>query len=141
MRRRTAVMLMMRSNGVSGRATSPMAPMASSVTRRSARTGGIVRSAMLMMSLQRALHLVGEEQVVDAALQRVEGGRPHVGEADMAGIELGLHPPRMRRQDQDAVADEQRLLDGMGDEDDREAHVLPQRDQLLLHLAAGERVE
>src|SRR4051794_15384650 len=103
-------MLVMRSSGVSGRATSPTAPMMSSVTMRSARTGGSVRSAMVMMGLQRGLDLVGEEKVVDAPLQRVEGGRTHVGEADMAGIELRLHAARMRRQDQDAVADEQRLL-------------------------------
>src|SRR4051812_36255584 len=112
-------MLMMRSNGVSGRATSPTAPITSSVTMRSARTGGSVRSAMVMMDLQRGLDLVGEKQVVDAPLQRVEGRRSHVGKADMTGIELRLHAARMRRQDQDAVADEQRLFDGMGHEDHR----------------------
>ncbi len=64
-----------------------------------------------------------------------------IGEAEMAGIELGLHAAGMRREHQDAVADQQRLLDRVGDEDHREADVFPQRHQLLLHLAAGERVE
>src|SRR5262245_2527276 len=126
MSRRTAVMLVRRSIGPSGRATSPTAPMASSVTTRSARDGGRVRSAMFMAGLQRVLDLVGAQNVVDAPRQRIEGRRAHVGEAEMAGIELGLDAAGMRRQHEDAVADEQRLLDRVGDEDHREAYLFPQ---------------
>jgi hypothetical protein len=41
----------------------------------------------------------------------------------------------------DAVAHHQRLFDGVRDEQQREAHLVPQLEQLLLHLAARERVE
>src|SRR5262245_21781188 len=129
MSRRTAVMLVRRSIGPSGRATSPTAPMASSVTTRSWRRGGKVRSAKAVMAdLERSLDLVGEQKVVDAPLQRIERRRAHIGKAEMAGIELGLDAAGMRRQHQDAVADQQRLLDRVGDKDDREADLFPQRD-------------
>src|SRR5215212_9620655 len=135
-------MLVIRSIGVSGRATSPTAPMVSSAMTRSGRSGGRTRSAlsfMLDLRRERGLYLVGEQQLVDAPLQRIESGRAHVAKADVAGIELGLHAAWMRGEHEDAVADQQRFLDRVGDEDHREADVLPQRHQFLLHLAAGER--
>ena len=59
----------------------------------------------------------------------------------MMGVELRLHLPGMRREHQDAAADDARLLDGMGDEEHRETGVLPELQELLLHLAPGQRVE
>src|SRR5262249_53377866 len=138
-------MLASRSIGLSGRAASPTAPSVSSVTTRSGRTGGglrsgaewIASSAMGGLRGKVGLDLVGEQEIVDAAMQRRELGRADRLESEMVGIELGLDAAGMRRQHQDAAADEQRLLDRVGDEDHREADLLPQPDQLLLHLAAG----
>jgi hypothetical protein len=56
-------------------------------------------------------------------------------------VDLRAHAPRVRRQQRDAVAHHQRLFDGVRDEQQREAHLVPQLEQLLLHLAARERVE
>src|SRR5215208_5357137 len=75
-----------RSIGVSGRATSPTAPMVSSAMTRSGRSGGRTRSAlsfMLDLRRERGLYLVGEQQLVDAPLQRIESGRAHVAKADV----------------------------------------------------------
>ncbi|OFT87956.1 hypothetical protein HMPREF3115_15030 [Burkholderia sp. HMSC10F09] len=47
----------------------------------------------------------------------------------------------MRRQQQDAVADDERFLDRVRDEQQREARVVPQPQQLFLHLAARQRIE
>jgi hypothetical protein len=47
----------------------------------------------------------------------------------------------MRREHEDAAADDDRLLDRVRDEQHREAHVVPQAQQLLLHLAPRERIE
>ena len=71
-----------RSNGVSGRATSPTAPMVSSEITRSGRVGGNGRprsamSVMVNLRGQRGLDLVGEQEIVDAPLQRIEGRRAH----------------------------------------------------------------
>src|SRR4051812_17343742 len=79
------------------------------------------------------LHLLGEEHLVDALREAffVLPAAPH----------LRLHLPRMRREQQDPVADEHGFGNGVGDEEDGEAGVLPEAQQLLLHLAAGERVE
>ncbi len=48
---------------------------------------------------------------------------------------------RVRGQQQDAVADHQRLLDRMGHEQQREGGVVPQFEQFLLHAAPGQRVQ
>ncbi|MCY1225075.1 hypothetical protein D9M72_372650 [compost metagenome] len=56
-------------------------------------------------------------------------------------VEFGAHAPRMRRQQRHAVAHHQRLFDRVRDEQQREAHLVPQFEQLLLHAAARERVE
>ena len=47
----------------------------------------------------------------------------------------------MRREHQDAAADQDRFLDRMGDEQHREADIVPQRLQFFLHVAPGQRVE
>src|SRR4051794_28867736 len=101
--RRTAVMLAMRSISVSGRATSPTSVMVSSVIRRSPRVGGSVARVRSAMGGLLAFDLVGEQEIVDALFQRAERRRADVGGAEMVGIELGFHPPRMRRQHEDAA--------------------------------------
>ena len=78
---------------------------------------------------------------MNAAAEQLERLRAEIGKTEMPGIELGLHLAGMRRHHQDAVADQQRLLDRVGDEDHGEADLVPQRDQLLLHLAPGQRIE
>ena len=56
-------------------------------------------------------------------------------------VQLGLDLARVRREQQDPTADRDRLLDRVGDEEHGEAGVVPEPQQLVLHLAAGERVE
>ena len=65
-----------------------------------------------------------------------------VGVLDMrAAVQLGLHLPWMRRQQQDSRSD----LDGLGNrmrhEQHRETRLVPQGQQFVLHLAARQRVE
>jgi hypothetical protein len=57
------------------------------------------------------------------------------------GVELGLDLTRMGREHEDTRADDDRLLDRMGDKKHRELRVLPELQQFLLHLAPGQRVE
>ena len=57
------------------------------------------------------------------------------------GVQLRLDLPRMGREHQDAVADDDRFLDGVGDEQHGEAHVVPKLKQLLLHPPPGQGVE
>src|SRR5215510_16617614 len=112
-------MLASRSIGPSGRAASPTAPSASRVTTRSGRSGGSARpggvetasSAMGGLRSEIGLDAIGEQQIVDAAVQRLELRRADRFEAEMVGVELGLDPAGVRREHQDAAADQQRLLD------------------------------
>src|ERR1041384_2911913 len=120
--RRTPVICSRRSGIVSGRAASPTAPIVSSSIIRSGRRGGSGRtvrcamSTMLTLRGERRLDPVGEQQIVDAPMQRLERGRADVGKAEMIGVQLGLHAAGMRRKDEDAAADQQCLLDRMRDE-------------------------
>src|ERR1043166_770681 len=145
--RRTPVYCSSRSAGESGRAASPTAPIASSSIVRSGRCGGSGRTVRCAMSTmldprgERGLDPVGEQEVVDAAMQHLERGRADVAEAEVIGVELGLDAARMRREHQDAAADEQRLLDRMRHEQYREADIVPQPAHLLLHLAPRQRIE
>src|SRR5229473_7352473 len=92
---------------------------------------GWFRSASLYALLRDAL---GEQHVVDARLQRHEADA--ADQLVSVGVELGLDLAGMRRQHEDAVADDDRLLDRMGDEEHGEADILPKLQQLLLHLAS-----
>src|SRR5690349_7749739 len=102
-------MLASRSMGPSGRAASPTAPIASRVTTRSGRSGGSARagevgtasSAMDGLRREIGLDRVGEQKIVDAAMQALELGRADGLEAEVVGVELGLHPAGMRREHQD----------------------------------------
>jgi hypothetical protein len=78
---------------------------------------------------------------VDALRRALELGAAQARQREAVAVDLGAHAPRVRRQQRDAVAHHQRLFDRVRDEQQREAHLVPQREQLLLHLAARERVE
>ncbi len=56
-------------------------------------------------------------------------------------VQFGLDLSRMRREQQDPAADPDRLGDRVRDEEHGEARVVPELQQLVLHLAARERVE
>src|SRR3954447_24871167 len=96
-------MLASRSMGPSGRAASPTAPSASRVTTRSGRAGGSARaggvetasSAMGGLRGKVGLDAVGEQEIVDAAVQRLELRRADRRKAEVVGVELGLDPARM----------------------------------------------
>src|SRR3712207_9443749 len=61
--------------------------------------------------------------------------------AQALGAHLGAHAPGMRREHEDARADDDRLLDRVGHEQHGEAELVPQPQKLLLHLAPRQRVE
>ena len=60
---------------------------------------------------------------------------------DAGAVDLGLHLPGMRAEQQNAVADPDRLGNRVRHEQHRELRVLPELQQLLLHLRARQRVE
>jgi hypothetical protein len=78
---------------------------------------------------------------VNALRRALELGTAQAFEREPMAVDLGTHAPRVRRQQRDAVADHQRFFDGVRDEQQREAHLVPQLEQFLLHLAARERIE
>jgi len=79
-----------------------------------------------------------EEKPVDAGSRCLRLGCGRVGGGR---VDLRDHAPRMRGEQRDPVADAQRLLDRMGDEQQGEAHVVPQLEQFVLHAPARQRVE
>src|SRR6218665_213576 len=54
---------------------------------------------------------------------------------------LALHPAGVRRQQEDPASYADRLLDRMGDEEDRKARFVAQLQKLILHGDAGQRIE
>ena len=64
--------------------------------------------------------------------------RARPGQVDAEGV---AHAAGPRRQHHDLVGQEDRLVDVVGDEEDGEVEVLPQRQQPLLHAQARLRVE
>src|SRR5258708_37594367 len=80
---------------------------------------------------------LGKKHIVDAIAQFGKCAAADV--ALLAGVEFGLHLPRMRRKPQDPVSDDDGFLDRMGDEQHRETHVSPSLQQSILHLAAAAR--
>ena len=89
-------------------------------------------------------------QIIDSTSSRV---RTNSGEALIARgsspqrlarerqAELLLDPPGPRRHHDQPLAEEQRLLDRVGDEHDGRAGLLPEPQHQPLHLLAGQRVE
>ncbi len=59
----------------------------------------------------------------------------------LVAVDFRPYTAWMRGQQQDAVTDHQRFLDGVGDEKQREADFIPQLEQLFLHLAAGQCIQ
>src|SRR5215470_941531 len=100
--RRTAVMLVIRSHAESGRSTAPNDASPSSLRSNSGRTGGtslpapviLAASAIValpMVRLQRRfLDALGEQHVVDAALQRLERLAALMSVVEFVGVQLGL---------------------------------------------------
>src|SRR3954465_12669924 len=131
--RRTKVMLETRSQAESGRMTAPIWPLSSWRFSNSGRTGGtrgccatgpwfIARSAMGdLRGGALVLDALGEQHVVDAPGQLHELGALLLGVAELVRVELRLDPAGMRREHQDARADDDRLLDRVGDEQHGEA--------------------
>src|SRR5688572_20536430 len=135
--RRTLVSSIRRSKLESGRAASATVPSGGSSRSNSGRFGGAGFGEPSAMRLDP----VGEQHGVDAVLQGLEMLAAERAVIEGVGVELGLDPARMRRQHQDAAADQDRLLDRVRDEQHGEADVVPELQQLLLHLAPGQRVE
>src|SRR5438067_8677203 len=79
------------------------------------------------------LHLLGEEQLVDPLREALF--------VPPVARHLRLYLPGMRREQENPVSHPYRFRDGMGDEEDGEAGILPEAQELLLHLAPRERVE
>src|SRR6059058_4519701 len=80
-----------------------------------------------------------EEKVVDFFF---ESRRAAVLEGDAVDVaHLRFHPARVRREQQDAAADADGFGDGVGDEEHREARLVPETEQLVLHLPPRQRVE
>src|SRR5687768_2024110 len=124
----------MRSQGVSGLLTTPKSRSPTSSRTYSGRSPGA-----LDMGYGLALDVLPrEEHAVDAVGQALPGGVRRVGPV---AVQLRPHLARVRGQQQDAVADAHRLRDRVRDEEHRELRSLPQLEQLVLHLAAGEGVQ
>src|SRR5690606_36531090 len=95
------------------------------------------RSALLVGDLRK-------EQLLDLLAQVEELGlapkllRPVVSERQH---DLALHAPGMRRQDVDALCEEERLLDVMRDHEDGRAGLAPDVEKEPLHQHAGVGIE
>src|ERR687898_681924 len=115
-------MLVSRSHADSGRSTAAILPASVTGRSNSGLTGGsrrsgrpaIDRSAMVGLLLFDA---VGKQHVVDPQLALLELGAADAQVVVVMAIELGLHLTGVRRHDQDAIADDDRLLDRVGDEE------------------------
>src|SRR5579871_2304108 len=128
---------------VSGFSTTPMSRLATTSRKYSPRVGGAAsrRSAVCMSVMGDDLLLLdatGKKQIVNAVRQLASARR--IDRVAAIAVELALDLAGMRREQQDAVADQHRLGNRVGDEQHGEARVGPQREELLLHLAPGERV-
>src|ERR1700704_5359258 len=83
------------------------------------------------------LDAIGKENVVDAVRELAAGAVDRVA---AVAVQLALDLARMRRHQQDAVADQHGLGVRVGHEQHRETRLVPQLQQLLLHLTPGEGV-
>src|ERR1700730_3942642 len=82
-----------------------------------------------------------EQESMDTLGESAESPAVYFIETESACIEFGANSAGMRRQHEDARADQDRFLDRMRDEQDREAELLPQTQELLLHFPPRQRVE
>src|SRR3546814_18789255 len=115
-RRRSAVMLVRRSHADSGRSTSPTLEASSTPFSISGRTGGsswlAVAACRLAIVLRLLfLDLIGEQHVADLHLEGLHPRIAHRGVVELMPVQLRLPLSRLRRHPENAVADDQRLLD------------------------------
>src|SRR5512142_1371997 len=129
---RTAALPYTRSHAVSGFITTPKSCSSTWSRTNSGRAAGLGMGSLL---LDLAL---GEEHRMDAVREPAPARVDAIGPV---AVELGLHLPGMRGEQQDAVADAHGLGDGVRDEEHGEARALPELQQLVLHLAACEGVQ
>src|SRR5437868_1048813 len=111
---------------VSGCCTTPMSPPATVSRRYSGRSGGAAAETCVSTMADNLLLLdaIGEQHLVDA-LGQLAPARGIDGITAVA-VELALDLPGMRREQQDAVAEQHRLRDRVGHEQHGEARVGPQ---------------
>src|SRR5690606_40375895 len=72
-----------------------------------------------------ALDLLVEQQAMDALRGLLETHTAKAAQLVLMAVDLRPYPPRMRRQQQDAIADDQRLLDGVRNRRPEAAHTGP----------------
>src|SRR5688500_15924339 len=121
---RTAPLPQMRSHAVRGLLTTPKSCSGTSSRTYSGRCTGALDMGHRLLDL-----LAGEEHAMDAVRQALARGIHGIGSV---AVELRAHLARVRREQQDAVADAHRLGDGVRHEQHREARVLPELQQLVL---------
>src|SRR5262249_4726975 len=126
---------------VSGCCTTPMSWLATMARTYAGRRGGA--ASLVPMSGMAApplfLDASGEQHVVNAVAELASARG--IGRVAAVAVELALDLAGMRREQQNAVADQHRLRNRVGDEQHGEAGVRPELQQLLLHLAPGQRIE
>src|SRR5688572_6314478 len=86
--------------------------------------------AMVLSATSHFLYFVLEEHLVNAPAECLAG--QGVGIVVAGAVELAFDLPRMRRQQQDAVADHHRFRNGVRHEKHGELCVLPELEQLFL---------
>src|SRR6266496_5666505 len=137
---RAAPMLTSFSHGESAFSTTPKA-VESTGSRRTSGRGGAADSDMMVMVSLLSFDGVGEQHRVDPAFQREQAFGIALPRIEWEAVQLRLHLTGMRRHEQDAAADLDRLGNRVRDEQYGEARVVPELKQLVLHPPARERVE
>jgi hypothetical protein len=95
------------------------------------------------------LPIVGANRAIERAVERgehpplgeAEGGRLPITRTRQRGADFGENPTRSRRHDHDLVSKDDRLINVMGDEEQRRFKIRPQTEQMILEIHAGEGVE
>src|SRR5579863_2227448 len=82
-----------------------------------------------------------EEHFVDPAAKASEFPAPLVCVCELVGIDLRTDLPRMWSQHQNARSDDDRLLDRVGDEEDGRTRLIPEFEQVVLHLPPSQGIE
>src|SRR6202521_3769584 len=124
---------------VSGFCTTPMSPPAMTSRRYSGRVGGTGAGKRVTGARSSAmghcllfLDAIRKQDVVNAVRQLGAGAVDRIA---AVAVELAFDLARVRRHQQDAIADQHGLWDRVRHEQHREARVFPQLQQLFLHLA------
>src|SRR5215203_5561604 len=141
---RNAPMAKSRSKLLRGFSTTPKALVGMGSRRISGRLTGSVAaeglgdSTALDMDRPLLFHGFGKQHVVDFGLELL--GRDSLA-VPPGRVQLRLDLPRMGREQEDAVADLDRLGNRVRHEQDGELRLVPELQELVLHLASGKRVE